>query len=89
MAALDVSIRAPILNLLADIRERSGISYVIISHDLAVVHQISDDAMVMSGGRVVERGPTAQLLRAPDTDYTKALLAAVPHPGWNPHRNRR
>ncbi|MET8747589.1 ATP-binding cassette domain-containing protein [Streptomyces sp. NPDC004728] len=89
VAALDVSIQAQILNLLADIRERSGISYVFISHDLAVVHQISDTAIVMRGGRVVERGPTPQLLRAPETDYTKALLAAVPHPGWKPQRTRR
>ncbi|MEU0631164.1 ATP-binding cassette domain-containing protein [Streptomyces sp. NPDC005989] len=89
VAALDVSIQAQILNLLADIRERSGISYVFISHDLAVVHQISDTAIVMRDGRVVERGPTPQLLRAPETDYTKALLAAVPHPGWKPQRTRR
>ncbi|MFJ7496982.1 hypothetical protein ACIQZB_38775 [Streptomyces sp. NPDC097727] len=64
----------------------TGPRCVVISHDLAVVHQISDDAIVMSGGRVVERGPTAQLLRAPGTDCTKALPAAVPHPGWKPHR---
>jgi ABC-type dipeptide/oligopeptide/nickel transport system ATPase subunit len=51
VTAPDVSIRAQILNLLADIRERSGVSYAFISHDLAVVHQISDDAIVMSGGR--------------------------------------
>ncbi|MFF1916259.1 hypothetical protein ACFVYE_32660 [Streptomyces sp. NPDC058239] len=56
---------------------------------VGLVHQTSDDVIVMSGGRAVERGPTAQLLRAPETDYTKALPAAVPHPGWKPHRNRR
>jgi ABC-type glutathione transport system ATPase component len=86
VAALDVSIQAQILNLLADIRERTGISYVFISHDLAVVNQISDTALVMAAGRVVERGPTAQLLSAPQQDYTKALLAAVPRPGWKPQR---
>ncbi|MFE7388537.1 ATP-binding cassette domain-containing protein [Streptomyces sp. NPDC057582] len=86
VAALDVSIQAQILNLLADIRERTGISYVFISHDLAVVNQISDTAIVMAAGRVVERGPTAELLRAPQEDYTKALLAAVPRPGWKPRR---
>ncbi|MFD4975950.1 ABC transporter ATP-binding protein [Streptomyces sp. NPDC058424] len=86
VAALDVSVQAQILNLLTDIRERSGISYVFISHDLAVVNQISDTAIVMSAGRVVERGPTQQLLRAPQEEYTKALLDAVPRPGWKPRR---
>ncbi|MGW1161557.1 ABC transporter ATP-binding protein [Streptomyces sp. NPDC002513] len=86
VAALDVSVQAQILNLLADIRERSGISYVFISHDLAVVNQISDTAIVLSAGRVVERGPTRQLLRAPQEEYTQALLDAVPRPGWKPRR---
>ncbi|NBE53994.1 ABC transporter ATP-binding protein [Streptomyces boluensis] len=86
VAALDVSIQAQILNLLADIRERSGISYVFISHDLAVVHQISEVALVMSGGRVVERGPTGALLSDPQEEYTKSLRAAVPRPGWKPSR---
>ncbi|WP_329565585.1 ABC transporter ATP-binding protein [Streptomyces sp. NBC_01361] len=89
VAALDVSIQAQILNLLADIRERSGISYVFISHDLAVVHQISDIAVVMSGGRIVERGDTRDLLRDPQEEYTQALRAAVPRPGWKPSRRQR
>ncbi|MEU7892312.1 ATP-binding cassette domain-containing protein [Nonomuraea sp. NPDC049152] len=89
VAALDVSIQAQILNLLADIRERGEISYVFISHDLAVVNQISDTAIVMHRGEVVERGPTADLLRDPKEDYTKALLAAVPRPGWKPTRRNR
>ncbi|MFD7774780.1 ABC transporter ATP-binding protein [Streptomyces sp. NPDC059753] len=88
VAALDVSIQAQILNLLADIRERSGISYVFISHDLAVVHQISDFAVVMSGGRIVERGDTRDLLRDPQEEYTQALRAAVPRPGWKPTRRQ-
>ncbi|RFC69885.1 ATP-binding cassette domain-containing protein [Streptomyces sp. AcE210] len=88
VAALDVSIQAQILNLLADIRERSGISYVFISHDLAVVHQISDLAVVMSGGRIVERGDTRDLLRDPQEEYTQALRAAVPRPGWKPTRRQ-
>ncbi|MFI6479076.1 ABC transporter ATP-binding protein [Nonomuraea sp. NPDC050663] len=86
VAALDVSIQAQILNLLADLRERTGMSYVFISHDLAVVNQISDTAIVMHQGRVVERGRTADLLREPKEEYTKALLAAVPRPGWKPSR---
>ncbi|MEU1386065.1 MULTISPECIES: ATP-binding cassette domain-containing protein [unclassified Nonomuraea] len=86
VAALDVSIQAQILNLLADIRERRSISYVFISHDLAVVNQISDTAVVMRHGRVVERGATRTLLREPQEEYTRALLAAVPRPGWKPTR---
>ncbi|MER5323211.1 ABC transporter ATP-binding protein [Streptosporangium roseum] len=86
VAALDVSIQAQILNLLADIREQRSISYVFISHDLAVVNQISDAAVVMRHGRVVERGTTRALLREPREEYTRALLAAVPRPGWKPTR---
>ncbi|MEY9876719.1 ABC-type glutathione transport system ATPase component [Streptacidiphilus sp. MAP12-33] len=86
VAALDVSIQAQILNLLADIRERGGSSYVFISHDLAVVHQISDRAVVMRNGRVVEQGPTPALLAAPQQEYTRQLRAAVPRPGWKPTR---
>jgi ABC-type glutathione transport system ATPase component len=89
VAALDVSIQAQILNLLADIRERTGVSYILISHDLAVVRQITDEAIVMYRGRVVERGPTAQVLDAPQDDYTKRLRASVPRPGWKPRRRQR
>jgi ABC-type glutathione transport system ATPase component len=89
VAALDVSIQAQILNLLADIRERTGVSYILISHDLAVVRQITEEAIVMRHGRVVERGPTAQVLDAPQDDYTKLLRASVPRPGWKPERRRR
>jgi ABC-type glutathione transport system ATPase component len=86
VAALDVSIQAQILNLLADIRQRQDISYVFISHDLAVVNQISDTAIVMRGGRVVEQGATSALLADPGEDYTRRLRAAVPRPGWKPER---
>ena len=89
VAALDVSIQAQILNLLADIRERTGICYVLISHDLAVVRQITDEAIVMYRGRVVERGPTAQVLDSPQDDYTRRLRASVPRPGWKPQRRQR
>jgi ABC-type glutathione transport system ATPase component len=89
VAALDVSIQAQILNLLADIRERTGVSYILISHDLAVVRQITDEAIVMYRGRVVERGPTAQVLDTPQDDYTKRLRASVPRPGWKPQRRQR
>lgn len=86
VAALDVSIQAQILNLLADIREQTGVSYILISHDLAVVRQITDEAIVMRRGRVVERGPTHAVLDDPQDPYTQLLRASVPHPGWKPTR---
>jgi oligopeptide transport system ATP-binding protein len=84
VASLDVSIQAQILNLLADIREAGGLSYILISHDLAVVRQVTDHAIVMHRGEVVERGPTDQILDRPSDPYTRRLLAAVPRPGWKP-----
>jgi ABC-type glutathione transport system ATPase component len=89
VAALDVSIQAQVLNLLADIRERTGVSYILISHDLAVVRQITQDAVVMHRGRIVERGPTARILDDPQEEYTRLLRASVPGPGWTPQRRQR
>ncbi|MGI9117571.1 MAG: ABC transporter ATP-binding protein [Gaiellales bacterium] len=86
VAALDVSIQAQILNLLADIRDATGVSYILISHDLAVVRQLTDDAIVMHRGRVVEAGPTAAILDAPADPYTRLLRDSVPRPGWKPKR---
>jgi peptide/nickel transport system ATP-binding protein len=89
VAALDVSIQAQILNLLADIREQTGVSYVLISHDLAVVRQITDEVIVMHRGRVVERGRTEAILDDPQDPYTQLLRASVPRRGWKPSRRRR
>ena len=86
VAALDVSIQAQILNLLADIREETGVSYILISHDLAVVRQLTRHAIVMHRGRVVERGPTDQILDDPQDAYTQLLRASVPRRGWKPSR---
>ena len=86
VAALDVSIQAQILNVLADIRDERGISYILISHDLAVVRQLTEDAIVMQRGVVVEQAPTAQLLDNPQHAYTQMLRASVPGPGWKPTR---
>ena len=84
VSALDVSIQAQILNLLADIRAATGIAYVLISHDLAVVRQLCDTVLVLRRGRVVEQGGCAEVLDDPAEDYTRALRAAVPVPGWRP-----
>lgn len=86
VAALDVSVQAQILNLLADIRRTQGLTYVFISHDLNVVRQVADEILVMQNGRVVERGHTVDVLSSPQHEYTQLLLDAVPRPGWVPGR---
>jgi oligopeptide transport system ATP-binding protein len=86
VAALDVSVQAQILNLLADLREQTGVAYLFISHDLGVVRQVSERCLVMHRGRVVESGATADVLTDPQHEYTRRLLSAVPRPGWIPQR---
>jgi ABC-type glutathione transport system ATPase component len=86
VAALDVSIQAQVLNLLADIRDETGVSYILISHDLAVVRQLTDATIVLRRGQVVEQGPTGQVLDDPQHAYTRLLRDCVPRPGWKPSR---
>ncbi|GAA1960024.1 ATP-binding cassette domain-containing protein [Catenulispora subtropica] len=84
VAALDVSVQAQILNLLADLRAELGIAYVFITHDLGVVRCVTDEVAVMRRGAIVERGLTASVLAEPEHPYTRLLLESVPGPGWDP-----
>jgi len=79
-AGLDVSVQAEILNLMADLRERHGLSYLIITHNLALVRLVAERIAVLYLGRLVETGPTAQVYAAPAHPYTKSLIAAEPRP---------
>jgi dipeptide transport system ATP-binding protein len=81
VSALDVSIQAQVLNLLMDLQDETGVAYLFISHNLAVVELIADEVLVMYLGRVMERAPKAALFAAPRHPYTRALLASTPKVG--------
>jgi peptide/nickel transport system ATP-binding protein len=78
VSALDVSVQAQVLNLLQDLQDEYRLSYIFISHDLAVVKYISDRVMVMNDGQVIEMADSDEIYRNPRQEYTRKLLAAIP-----------
>ena len=78
VSALDVSVQAQVLNLLKDLQERRGLTYVFISHDLSVVKFMSDMMAVMNAGKIVEYGPSDAIYANPQNEYTRKLIAAIP-----------
>ena len=88
VSALDVSIQAQILNLLEELQEQMGLSYIFITHDLAVVNHFSDDIAVMYLGNIVEKAPAEELFTNPLHPYTQALLSAIPIPELGARKER-
>ncbi|MAB28757.1 MAG: peptide ABC transporter ATP-binding protein, partial [Planctomycetaceae bacterium] len=86
-SALDVSIQSQILNLLADLQDDFGLSYLFISHDMAVIHHVCDRIAVMLDGQIVEEGDRDGIIESPTHEYTKALLSAVPEA--DPRRDKK
>lgn len=88
VSALDVSIQAQVLNLLQDLQEERGLTYIFVTHDLSVVKHISDDILVMYVGSMVEKCPAKELFAKPYHPYTKGLLSAIPIPSIQTERKR-
>jgi len=88
VSALDVSIQAQILNLMEDLQDQLGLTYMFITHDLSVVHHFSNDIMVMYLGKVLEKAPSDELFAKPLHPYTQALLSAIPIPSLHNRRER-
>lgn len=86
LASLDVSLQAQILNLLSDVQGRAGVTYILISHDLAVVRQLTTDILVMRDGKALEAGRTDEVLALQRHPYTRMLCESVPRRGWRPER---
>jgi peptide/nickel transport system ATP-binding protein len=84
VSALDVSVQAQVLNLMMDLQDRYGLSYLFVSHDLAVVSLMCDEVLVLQAGQVVEHAPSAQIFKQAQHPYTRALLSAVPGLGNAP-----
>jgi peptide/nickel transport system ATP-binding protein len=78
VSALDVSVQAQVLNLFKDLQERRNLTYIFISHDLAVVKFMADEVAIMNDGRIVEMGPAEAIYANPREEYTRALIAAIP-----------
>ena len=89
VSALDVSIRAQIVNLLQDLQDEFGFTYVFVAHDIGIVRHVSDRIAVMHEGRIVEQGPADRVCDDPQDPYTRALLNAVPIPDPRESRARR
>lgn len=88
VSALDVSIQAQILNLMTELQEKMGLTYMFITHDLSVVNHFSDDIAVMYLGKLIEKAPSEELFANPTHPYTKALLSAIPVPSLHKRRER-